>query len=377
MKYGVFIFLIISVNLGAQNLSVSGLLDTTLTMKAGAGDTPAFSYGFEEYANIRMQAKVRDAAVFNGAFNIIAASGDSALAYSSNALDENYIANIELERLYCKLYGEAVNLTNLDLEVGLLRLPFGYSQIWGSTDFLNPKNPLKPDARPRAVLGGGLSWYVTDDLKLLGFGAASRDPVISECEGLGGLSLEQHWEKLSVQLLYAYEAVSEGIHRAGVSCKADVEAGLILDALYTYNREADTKLEGLSLSLGADYSFFDGNLIILAEYLYNGASSSTAYSNEHYLYTGFTWRFNDYTNVTAALISGFDDLSFTPLVSLNHDLFQGAALTVSAQVPLDRDLFAGDGNRGELGPLPPDYLQPLPQHFGRYFDLSVKLRLRF
>jgi hypothetical protein len=193
--------------------------------------------------------------------------------------------------------------------------------------------------------------------------------------------MDQHWDKASLQVLYAFESPKDGskngIHRAGVSVKADVEVGLVMDALYTYNHEAGTELDGLSLSLGADYSFFDGNLIVLAEYLYNGETSATSvygggsFSNEHYLYTGITWRFNDYTNIGAALISCFDDVSFTPLITLNHDLFQGATLIVTAQIPLDRDLFSSDGNRGELGPIPPGY------NMGRYFDFSAKIRLRF
>ena len=160
-----------------------------------------------------------------------------------------------------------------------------------------------------------------------------------------------------------------------------------MDALYTYNHEAETEIDGLSFSMGADYSFFGGDLIVLVEYLYSGDTSSTAlgyggsFSNNNYLYTGITWRFNDFTNMTLALISGFDDISFTPVISLNHDLFQGAALIASAQIPLDRDLFSADGRRGELGPLPPDELQPLlpvtGERIGRYFDCSVKLRLRF
>ena len=107
------------------------------------------------------------------------------------------------------------------------------------------------------------------------------------------------------------------------------------------------------------------------------------FSNSHYLYTGFTWHFNDFTNASLALISGFDDISFTPVVSVNHEVFQGGTLIFSAQIPLDRDLFSNDGNRGELGPLPPDKLQPhtpenqLIGRFGRYFDCSIKLRLRF
>jgi len=49
-------------------------------------------------------------------------------------------------------------------------------------------------------------------------------------------------------------------------------------------------------------------------------------------------------------------------------------LTISAQVPMDRDLFHGDGNRGELGPMPPDSLQSrLPERYGSYFNCTARL----
>jgi len=384
------VFLTISgFHLTAQTFTVSGLLDSSVSLRAGAGSASAFSYGFEEYANIRMQARIRELAVFICDVNFIAAAGDPAFAAKYLAVaapssinptpyvaGKNYIAGMELERLYFR-----INLETVKLETGLLRLPFGYGQIWGSTDFLNPRNPLLPDARPRAVLGAGLAWYPRDELKLLGFGAAPSDPFSQSGEGgIAGLSMDWHWDRLSLQTLYSYESPSpgsnRGIHRAGVSLKADVEIGLVLDALYAYNHEAQTEIDGLSLSAGFDYSFFGGNLIILAEYLYNGDNSSTAFnleknifgfSNNHYLYTGFTWRFSDFTNATLALISGFDDVSFTPIVSVNHELFQGATLTVTAQIPLDRDLFSGNGDRGEFGPL----------NARTYFNSSVKVRLRF
>ena len=391
-------------------LTVSGLFDSTVSFRAGAADAPAFSYGIEEYANFRFQAR-RDWGNFYGAVNLFAAAGDFAadaqlmagtaaltgtsgqgLSFSPYISGDNYIAAIELERLYFRF-----NLNAIDIDAGLFRLPFGYGQVWGPSDFLNPKNPLKPDARPRGILGAGLSWYPIDgtDFKVLGFGAAPRDPFSRQGSGgYMGLSLDYHWKIASVQALYSFESphgnFSKGIHHTGLSVKADVVVGLVMDALYTYNAQAHTGHEGLSFSAGADYSFFDSRLIVLAEYLYNGAASSTAFdlnnnlfgmSNEHYLYTGLTWRFSDFTNVSIALISGFTDVSFTPLVTFNQELFQGATLIVSAQVPMDRDLFSGNGKRGELGPIPPDALQPLlpvnGQRMGRYFDFSAKIRLRF
>ncbi|WP_461246215.1 hypothetical protein [Treponema sp. R6D11] len=361
------IFTINCFSLHAQ-ITVSGLLDSSL--QATAGDTPGFSLGMEEYANIRFQSKIRDRAAVYGAVNLIAATGN----YAANAeqmaalgigtpfnstsyvYGENYIAGIELERLYFRLSGESVNFDG-----GLMRLPFGYGQVWGSSDFLNPRNPLKTDARPRAILGTSFFWYPTEETKLNVFYSAPRDPFSQYAGSFVGLSFDKHWNKASIQTLYCYEtpkiSAYYGIHRAGLSVKADLVVGLVIDTLYTYNYEAETKLDGLSFSGGADYSFFDGKLIFLAEYLYNGENSSTAFNpktnllgltNTHYLYTSLTLRFTDYTNMSAAVMIGFDDTSYIPILTLNHDLFQGATLIVLAQMPYEY-----------------------------YFVVSTKLRLRF
>jgi len=428
MKKYVFIFYLlffICYLLPAQ-MTVSGILDTTLSMNAGAGDALNFSMGFEEYANVRFQTRLRDYGTFSGAINLIAASGDNAfgLAAMGYPIGENFVGAIELERLQFRLRGE-----HLDFSGGLFRLPFGFGQVWGCSDFLNPRNPLKPDARLRGILGTSLTWFPIDELKLLWFYAAPRNALSNEGKGtLVGLSLDRHWDKTSIQVLYSYEtpipapdvplipvplipgtnipvppASPLGIHRLGFSFKADIEAGFVIDALYTYNHDAvmarlDSQNEnddllflfdGLSFSAGVDYSFFEGNLIAMIEYLYNGKTSATAlgyggsFVNNHYLYTGFTYRFTDFTNLSLALISGLDDISFTPIISVNHELFQGATLMITAQVPLDRDLFHGDGNRGELGPIRPDNLQPhtpegnLVGRFGSYFNCSARIRLRF
>ena len=379
-------FIILAITGINAQITVSGVLDSTVSVIAGAGDAPDFSFGIEEYANLRFQARLREGATVYGAVNLLAAAGISAIGLSAMDLNigsENFAAAIELERLYFRLRGE-----HIDFNGGLMRLPFGYGQVWGPSDFLNPRNPIKPDARPRAVLGASLTWYPIDELKMLGFFASPHNAF--ETEGKGskfGLSMDRHWDRASVQALYSFEIPNEipfannsskyGIHRAGLSVKADVVVGFVMDALYTYNHEAKTELDGLSFSAGFDYSFLGGDLIVLAEYLYNGEKSSTSiyggggFSNNHYLYAGFTYSFSDFTNMSLGLISCFDDISFIPSVSLNHEMFQGVTLTISAQVPLDRDLFNKDGNRGELGPIRPGAAA------GSHFNGNARVRIRF
>jgi hypothetical protein len=383
MKRLLYVFVIVTIGnipLAAQ-MSVSGIFDSSVSVAIGS----EFSFGIEEYANLRFQARIRDRAVVFGAVNLIAAAGDYAVNAAMMSTDdspmnttayitgENYIAAIELERLFFRLNFEAV-----DMEGGLFRLPFGYSQIWGSSDFLNPKNPLKPDARPRAVLGAGISWYPIDEIKLLGFSAAPRNPFSNDGSGmLFFFFLDRHGLKSSVQTLYSYETVKKsfnyGTHRIGFSVKADIEIGLVTDVLYTYNNETSTGQDGLSFSAGVDYSFVDGKLIVLGEYLYNGKTSSTAlehggnFPDRHYLYLGFTWLFNDFTNMNAALISSFDEISLTPVITLNHELFQGATLTFTTQIPFYRELILNEEDPGNPG----------SKLTANHVDITAKLRLRF
>jgi hypothetical protein len=133
----------------------------------------------------------------------------------------------------------------------------------------------------------------------------------------------------------------------------------VADVLYTYNHEANPGIDGLSASAGFDYSFFKGDVYVFAEYLYSGSVSATAASGEnpfgflkqHYLYGMASYRFNDYTNASLACLFGMDDSSFSPIVRVEHELFQGMTLTVQGQIPLDQDTFTNNEKQGELGPV--------------------------
>jgi hypothetical protein len=366
---------------------ISGYLDSSVSLGAGAGSSPDFLYGMEEYANIRLQAKLREGAAFYGSLNLIAASGTYAeagaqlgaaqeaqgLSPSVLTAGENYAAALELERLYVKVSPEMV-----DFQGGLMRMAFGYGFAFGPMDFLNPRNPLLPDARPRAVLGADLAYYPSENIKVLVFTAAPRDPFASSgAETLGGLSGEYHGDHLSLQWLYTYESPRgdshQGIHRFGFSVKGDLVFGMAAELLYTWDPQSPSAEKGLAASAGFDYSFSGGKLYLLAEYLYSGEDSSSAasmgFTGTHYLFAQGLYRLNDYTSLGVGCMAAPEDLSFTPVITAEHELLQGLTLSINCQIPLDRSLFGGEA--GEFGPLPPGAAA------GRYVHNVVKLRLRF
>ncbi|MDR0498047.1 MAG: hypothetical protein LBH42_10565 [Treponema sp.] len=385
---------------GRASLDLSGVLDSTVNYAAGAGDSQTHSFGIEEFANLRLRVRTGERATIYSAFNLIAYSGNylenAAMMESVNQTSpfnstpiiygQNFAAGLELERLYFRINGD-----HIDTEAGLLRIPFGYSQVWGSSDFLNPRNPIAYNARPRGVLGANFSFYPVDTLKLMGFVAAPKNPLASDGGGfIPGLSLDKHWDKVSLQTLYAYETkgfnetpdtVGTDYHRFGMSLKADMEVGLVADALYTLNPDNADGIEGLSLGAGFDYSFLDGDLYVLFEYLFNGNSSATAlgfggnWSNHHYLYGNALYRLNDYCSLSFSTIFCFDDLSFTPIAGVTYELFQGFSLNLSVRVPLDQDTLSG-GKPGELGPVPPG-ADGSPGERGARFIVNAGARLRF
>ena len=78
-RFMVFIFAAIvitgSAAMYAQDISFSGVLDSTINYTAGAGNAPAHSWGLEEYANIRLRLRTGENMVFNAAFNLVAVIG--------------------------------------------------------------------------------------------------------------------------------------------------------------------------------------------------------------------------------------------------------------------------------------------------------------
>jgi hypothetical protein len=289
----------------------------------------------------------------------------------------------------------------VDASIGLQRLAFGYGQAWSPTDFLSPRNPLVPDARPRGALAAAFAWYPADEFKLLAFAAAGKDPLQADGDGaLVGGSGEYHGNRVSVQSLYAYEAPTgvyrDGLHRFGISIKADAVVGMAVDALYTDDGGNRTGLRGLQASAGVDYSFLDGDLYALCQYLYNGGGALapgdglgdlyaeadwdelppglrtpasgvdfgggySGLSRRDYLYVALTYRVDDYSSVTASAVVSLDDASLAPVLAVEHEPFQGASVGLTVRLPIDGP------DTGELGPV----------NTGERLGVTAKAKLRF
>lgn len=373
----------------ADEPTISGVVSGAANAAAGAGASPVFGYGMEQYANLRLKADAGDSASVYAAVNLIAASGANAAALAGAGLytaGDNYAAALELERLYVSLRGERT-----DADFGLMRLAFGYGQAFRPSDFLNPPNPLVADARPRGSLGAVVKAYTPADGKLSAFVVAGEDPL--EMDGSGmliGASADAHFSRASVQGLYAYRTPdgesSLGVHRAGLSVKLEATVGIALDATYALVHADGVGLDGLEAAVGVDYSFMDGKLYALAQYLYNGpgmldpgedltrldaaiaaGADVGVYNRRNYALVQAQYGFSDYTRAGLSCLAGLDDLSFSPALSIEHEPFQGMTLTVIARAALDERTLTGSGERGELG----------PEHTGAYATLSATAKLRF
>ncbi len=329
-----------------------------------------FSWYAEQFANIRMNFDVGEKVRVYTALNAKAVSGK----------EEKLDTQSEIERLYFSFREE-----KYDISAGFMRMAFGYGQAFKPSDFLNPPNPLYPDARQKGALGAIASYYPTDTAKIQIFGADRTDPY-ERYEGftrpLAGAAAERHTTRLSAQILYAIQRSEQRsshlpVNYCGASLKFDAVAGFALDTLYTYDGKDAPSAEGLQFAFGADYSMLKGDLYFLGQYFYNGdgvldsdedladlygsdewnslpvderipLKGFADFYRKHYLYFLTSYSFSDYTRLNASALAAVEDLSFLPELEMEHEPFQGMTLSLGLRLPMDPQRFGGS-QRGELG----------------------------
>ncbi len=338
-------------------VKISGVAETT----ALAGHSPLTGWfsGLEQFANVRLTAPVGEAGTFNAAANLLASAGS----------ERPLSTDGELERLYLSFRAE-----RFDVDMGLMRIPFGYGLAFRPTDILNASNPLYPDARLSGVLGVIGSWYLGEETRLAAFysdraaddayaaDGAADPPAKIESRPLGGILCETHSPRYSAQTLLALRVPESGSRnpetRAGISLKVSSGVGLVVDSLLYHGGAGPLAVQGnrswLKASVGADYTLLDGDLYVLAQYYFNGEDVRASgdrtldYSQRHYLYASSLWKASPYTRFSASALVSLEDGSFVPILKAEHDVTRGVVLSAEGRAYLDATDFSS-GSPGELG----------------------------
>ncbi|HRX16945.1 MAG TPA: hypothetical protein P5123_11585 [Spirochaetota bacterium] len=365
---------------------ISGISESSV--KAGDTCYTGYTWMAEQFANIRMQADLNDKGAIHAAVN----------AGVSSDKEKKTTTNIEIERLYMSIYGE-----KSDISTGFMRIPFGYGQAFKPSDFINPQNPLYPEARLKGVLGASAQFYHIQDFKIQLFAADRSDSAhyMEERSILaGGPSLDYHNSLFSIQTLYAIQqpidrSSNSPVHFAGLSLKFDATAGFAIDTLYAHDGEDSGEPDGLKAAFGVDYSLLKGKLYLLMQYFYNGTSSLKSsdkldklygsddwyklppydripvngfheYYRRHYLLLNGVYNLSDYTSISAIIVANIEDYSLIPSIRIEHQPFQGLTLGLTFRKPIDPYII-NDGSKGELG----------PHHTGYKNQLLIDASMRF
>jgi hypothetical protein len=398
-----FLFTPFSTAEGKSPILLNGSLNSSMDLKNDrlfpSGDG-GLSWGWSNLTNLRLKASPNGNLSFYLAVNIQYLTGNYA------AQDPGNIFSSELERLYFKAGTDL-----LDVEIGLIRIPFGYGYIFSPLDLFNVRdtmNSLDPQARPKGKWGLHATFYPQDMWKIELFGLAPEDPLQQAFwGGTIGAATNFNADKTNWEFLYALTLpeIAGGLDPsppflyknndytqiAGFALKADIEIGLHLEALYRFDHRALKEnnyygkeyawYNGLEAALGIDYSFPDINLYFLAEYLFYGsghvdwnennldslfisndwdekaladryalinrAKKPLSFARHDYLYLMLRLTPTDGLTLGVSCLAGLDDVSALCSAFLEYEVFQGFTVEAAYSLPLDKRLFEASAEAGE------------------------------
>ncbi len=373
----IFIFsLPLSLLHSQEGIVFSGVAKSTVGVLADSSES--WNVAAEQYANFRITAPVGEIGSFYTAFNVLAVSTP----------ETGLITEGEIERLYTAFRFDAT-----DVNLGLMRIPFGYGMGIRPTDIINPQNPLFPDARLRGVLAGLITWYPGDDLQVQGFAVQKSNKYFEgqsisfSGESLFGFSVDHHNPIFSVQGLALTKIPGEQpddyLLHFGCSFKIDVFVGFAFDALITTDGKTGfaegRENAAIAAALSCDYSLLSGKLFLLAQYYYTSAGMlSSTDSISDYLEAGygvgsgelsiqslqsggtsllrrqygfFTVLYNhsDYARLQLSVLASLCDASAFPTIRHEFEPVQAVTLISIVAIPLDMTVLGGT-EKGEFGP---------------------------
>ncbi|MBN2545469.1 MAG: hypothetical protein JXB50_06715 [Spirochaetes bacterium] len=348
--------------------------DSTHKREYKYNDIGLYSWGVNNYANLKITSRINDFISFGIAFNVNTFSGNYTdqykIFYAQTAISmlidpveyklirnnyfsipfyykSTYVGSLDLERLFFK-----VSTTEVDIETGLIRIARGYSYFFKPMDIFNPVDPFNPNARPQGKIALKTTFYPADLWSIELFAIAPDDPIQQNGWGFKfGSATNFTVDRFNFEFLYslflpeisylqkpsdiglADSVNNDYSHIFGFSMKADVEIGLFTEILYRLDQKTIREknyygkelyfFRGLEASIGLDYTIpvanTDSKFYLLIEYLFYGSGMLDFDEKDiGELYISNDWKKTDTYN----RLSLFDE-SKKPLYFLRHNYIFG------------------------------------------------------
>lgn len=292
----------------------------------------------------------------------------SPFAYSSNetpSVRANAFS-IDLRKLYVALYPDFGDFT-----FGRQIVNIGVGTLFSPVDTFS-KTDLSDLAMRR--IGSDIimaRFYFADfaGLDLATTFSTTMDDILSMAK------LYANFFEFDFALIGLYET-AENTPSAGLSFKGTLKAGVYGEAIAHYSIETGTvRSEAM---IGIDYSFFSGNLLLLAEYYYNdlavNADSMTLpdilsyatrrqFFSRHYAFFSGTYMINELMSAGVAFVYNVSARASMTAVTYTASVFQNAALALYVRY-YNGDLNGIDTKR-------------LTGHNAPRFDYSLEMKVSF
>lgn len=401
-------------------------------------DYGEFNWGLNNFLNLRLNSEINEYISFGFAININTFSGsftnfynyffpdslftqlqdpssDKSTLFKKDSVIKifslpfyyrsSYVGSIELERLYFKAGNDF-----FDIETGLIRISSGQKESsFSPIDFLNPRNPLNPTARPDPRLAILVTFYPANLFNVQIFTIAPDNPLESKgWDFKFGTKAKFFFKKFNFEVLYSlflpqieYEKDPKNInlpesvnndftHIAAISFKIDIEIGLFFDILYRFEHKSFKSgkyygktfygYEGLEASFGIDWTLPGGIVYMKLEYLFYGSGMldwwdeideiyilEWKYKNPYdrslllksekkvlnflrhnYIFGLVNVKVNDYLRLGASYLFGADDQSGLLTIFSEIEPFQAFTINVSGMFPFDWSMINKDWRVGEF-----------------------------
>lgn len=245
--------------------------------------------------------------------------------------DGDWKTHFDIERLYLSTY-----FPTFDLIVGKQQISWGTGRVWSPSDVFNPPNPFEPDGRREGVT----AVVARIPHSPLSFSSL----VLAEDKDSGQLSWGARYHGYTSGTDWSLFYANKNENPIFGSDVATDLVGLGVHSELTWEPEYSHNGRLLWLA-GADYSWLDGKLVWLGEYLYDSASVAT----RHSLFNQLSYAYSEFNCIALHVLSNLVDHS--RITALSHT----AMLNSQWEWTIEASCFHGNAD-SQYGAMPTDYL---------------------